>query len=185
MNSGDRIGNVTVRRCFHLFVVAIVFLFVQSAIAATIAPRPLTKPHKRAVKENPRARHHMRNLARSRRVRSRTVATLKRHHYYERFYTSSYSRDITDGDVTTGEDPVVRQAAIDALAQAETATLTGRVGTVQERDTERMALRLLLEHGDLHPEVSVQLRTRVPYERLLRSAPALRDRRRLPRVRGL
>ena len=59
----------------------------------------------------------MTHLARSRRVRSRTVVALKtRHrHYYERFYTSSYSDDITDGDVTTGEDPVVRQAAIDAL----------------------------------------------------------------------
>jgi cell division protein FtsI/penicillin-binding protein 2 len=43
------------------------------------------------------------------------VASLKRHHYYERFYASSYAKDITDGDVTTGEDPVVRQAAIDAL----------------------------------------------------------------------
>ena len=48
-------------------------------------------------------------------MRSRTVTSLKRHHYYERFYASSYSSDITDGDVTAGEDPVVRQAAIDAL----------------------------------------------------------------------
>src|SRR6185503_7505889 len=115
INLRDRIGNVTVRRFTRLFVVAIVFLFVQSAIAATINPRPLTTPHKRSVKENPHARRHMRHLARSRRVRSRTVASLKRRHYYERFYTSSYSKDITDGDVVTGEDPVVRQAAIDAL----------------------------------------------------------------------
>lgn len=57
----------------------------------------------------------MRHLARSRRVRSRTVHALKKHHYYERFYASSYSNDITDGDKTAGEDPVVRQAAIDAL----------------------------------------------------------------------
>src|SRR5262249_17885561 len=40
---------------------------------------------------------------------------LKRRHYYERFYASSYAKDITDGDVTAGEDPMVRQAAIDAL----------------------------------------------------------------------
>jgi len=118
MNSGDRDIAVTVnvRRFTRLFVVAIVVLFVQSAVAATINTRPLTSPRKRvAVKENPRARRHMRHLARSRRVRSRTVASLKRHHYYERFYTSSYSKDITDGDVVTGEDPIVRQAAIDAL----------------------------------------------------------------------
>lgn len=57
----------------------------------------------------------MHHLARSRRVRSRTVHALKRHHYYERFYASSYSDDITDGDITTGEDPIVRQAAIDAM----------------------------------------------------------------------
>ncbi|MGD0826424.1 MAG: penicillin-binding protein, partial [Terriglobales bacterium] len=38
-----------------------------------------------------------------------------RHHYYERFHTSSFATDITEGDVTAGEDPVVRQAAIDAL----------------------------------------------------------------------
>jgi penicillin-binding protein 2 len=34
---------------------------------------------------------------------------------HERFYMSSFAEDITAGDVTTGEDPVVRQAAIDAL----------------------------------------------------------------------
>ncbi len=40
----------------------------------------------------------------------------RRHRYYERFTASSFAtQDITDGDVITGEDPVVRQAAIDAL----------------------------------------------------------------------
>ncbi|MGH9604396.1 MAG: penicillin-binding transpeptidase domain-containing protein [Terracidiphilus sp.] len=40
----------------------------------------------------------------------------RRRRYYERFTTSSIaSPDIFDGDVTGGEDPVVRQAAIDAL----------------------------------------------------------------------
>jgi penicillin-binding protein 2 len=39
-----------------------------------------------------------------------------RHRYYERFTASSFaSSDIFAGDVTTGEDPVVRKAAIDAL----------------------------------------------------------------------
>ena len=42
--------------------------------------------------------------------------TSRRHHYYERFTASSFaSGDIFAGDVTAGEDPVVRQAAIDAL----------------------------------------------------------------------
>ena len=40
----------------------------------------------------------------------------RRHHYYERFTASSFTdAPIGEGDVTTGEDPIVRQAAIDAL----------------------------------------------------------------------
>lgn len=96
--------------------VASLALVAPTAIAATINTRPLTSPRKpRTVRETPHARRHMHHLARSRRVRSRTVHALKRHHYYERFYASSYSDDITDGDITAGEDPIVRQAAIDAM----------------------------------------------------------------------
>jgi penicillin-binding protein 2 len=41
---------------------------------------------------------------------------VRRHRYYERFTASSFaSGDIGSGDITAGEDPVVRQAAIDAL----------------------------------------------------------------------
>jgi penicillin-binding protein 2 len=44
----------------------------------------------------------------------RTV--IVRHRYYEHFSANSFTdSDITRGDVTVGEDPVVRQAAIDAL----------------------------------------------------------------------
>ncbi len=47
----------------------------------------------------------------------RQVAVARRHHhYYERFTASSFVRgEIGADDVTAGEDPVVRQAAIDAL----------------------------------------------------------------------
>jgi penicillin-binding protein 2 len=92
---------------FFVFIASLMLL--ETATAATIGTRPLTtnRSRSRRVTENPRARRHIRHLARSRVVR--------RHHYHERFYTSSYSSDITDGDVTAGEDPVVRQAAIDAL----------------------------------------------------------------------
>jgi cell division protein FtsI/penicillin-binding protein 2 len=39
-----------------------------------------------------------------------------RHHYYERFTASSFvNGSVGEGDITAGEDPVVRQAAIDAL----------------------------------------------------------------------
>jgi penicillin-binding protein 2 len=37
--------------------------------------------------------------------------------YVEKFYTSSYAEDITEGDITTGEDPIVRQAALEALGR--------------------------------------------------------------------
>src|SRR5260221_13884496 len=38
-----------------------------------------------------------------------------RHRWVERFTASSFADDITDGDIVEGEDPVVRQAAVDAL----------------------------------------------------------------------
>jgi hypothetical protein len=44
------------------------------------------------------------------------VSVTRRHHYYERFTASSFVKgEIGTGDITAGEDPVVRQAAIDAL----------------------------------------------------------------------
>jgi beta-lactamase class D len=49
-------------------------------------------------------------------VARRASLTSRRHRFYERFTASSFATgDIFGGDVTAGEDPVVRQAAIDAL----------------------------------------------------------------------
>ncbi|MGB8028443.1 MAG: penicillin-binding transpeptidase domain-containing protein [Terracidiphilus sp.] len=46
----------------------------------------------------------------------RSASYHRRHHYYERFTASSFVQGaVGAGDITTGEDPVVRQAAIDAL----------------------------------------------------------------------
>src|ERR1035438_1677323 len=46
----------------------------------------------------------------------RAALTTSRHRWHERFTASSFaSGDTGAGDVTAGEDPVVRQAAIDAL----------------------------------------------------------------------
>jgi len=46
----------------------------------------------------------------------RVALTLRHHRSYERFTASSFANgDIFAGDVTIGEDPLVRQAAIDAL----------------------------------------------------------------------
>jgi penicillin-binding protein 2 len=127
---------VKVRACiFRLtFLFALTVLLQASGIAASVNPSPLTPHHKaRPVTENQHAKKRMRSLARSRTSHAQSAGIhaaapqvtgtrytstrlpAKRHHYYERFYTSSFATDIADGDMTAGEDPVVRQAAIDAL----------------------------------------------------------------------
>jgi penicillin-binding protein 2 len=71
----------------------------------------------------PAGRASARAAAAGRRSGRATTATIqraslvgRRHRFLERFTASSFATsDIFAGDVTTGEDPVVRQAAIDAL----------------------------------------------------------------------
>ncbi len=98
-------------------------LLEASGFAASVNPSTVA-PHKKthSVTESQRAKKRMRTLAHSRVPRSQYSAThsalyasARRHRYYERFHTSSFAFDITEGDMTAGEDPVVRQAAIDAL----------------------------------------------------------------------
>jgi penicillin-binding protein 2 len=98
------------------FFLGFAMLLDASGIAASVNPSAVT-PRKKthAVTENQHAKKRMRTLARSRTPRSHYTASTRRHHYYERFHTSSFASDITEGDITAGEDPVVRQAAIDAL----------------------------------------------------------------------
>jgi len=89
-------------------------LLEASGFAASVSTRALTTRKSPAVRENQHAKRRMRSLARSRTPGSPYVRT-RRHRYYERFRTSSFAPDVTDGDVTDGEDPIVRQAAVDAL----------------------------------------------------------------------
>lgn len=103
------------------FFMGLAMLLEASGIAASVNPSTLT-PRRKAhgVTESQHAKRRMRTLARSRvpgshYAASRYSATRRRPRYYERFHTSSFSSDITEGDVTAGEDPVVRQAAVDAL----------------------------------------------------------------------
>jgi penicillin-binding protein 2 len=102
-----------------LFLAGVMFALTALGDAANVNARALTgKSKSQKVSESQRARRRMSHLARSRSVTTasrRTVVHHRRHRYYERFYTSSFAEDITEGDVVTGEDPVVRQAAIDAL----------------------------------------------------------------------
>jgi cell division protein FtsI/penicillin-binding protein 2 len=65
------------------------------------------------MKESPRMR---RRLTRSCSTAVAPVsASLRRSRYHERSYMRSFAKNIAARDITGGEDPVVRQAAIDAL----------------------------------------------------------------------
>src|ERR1700716_4344715 len=74
------------------------------------------KSKSQKINEGPRTRRRLHRLARSRSARvTRTSIHTRRHRYYERFSMSSFASGISEGDITAGEDPIVRQAAIDAL----------------------------------------------------------------------
>ena len=91
---------------------------VSVSWAARIATRTPSKSKSQKVSETQRTRRRLHHLARSRSsatVRRVSVTTRRRRHYYERFTMSSFAEDIANGDNTAGEDPVVRQAAVDAL----------------------------------------------------------------------
>ena len=100
--------------CLKLALVIISSLGLLSiSNAATVSTHlSSSKSKTRKLPETPAARRHMRRLAHS---RATSVHSAHAHHYYERFHTSSFATDVTEGDVITGEDSVVRQAAIDAL----------------------------------------------------------------------
>jgi penicillin-binding protein 2 len=51
----------------------------------------------------------------AKKAKVRKTSRKRRHRYYEKFYTSSFTEDNTAGDVTAGEDPIVRAAAVQAL----------------------------------------------------------------------
>src|SRR5437899_1526255 len=99
-------------------IVVFALLLQESGIAASVNTRSLTsrKSKSQKISEGQNARRRMSRLARSRAPRLHVVRRRgRRHRYYERFYMSSFAQDISEGDLTSGEDPVVRQAAVDAL----------------------------------------------------------------------
>jgi penicillin-binding protein 2 len=123
-------------RYFRLLIVLAALILAPAMWAAHVNTRTLnTKSKSTRLSESQRTRRRMRHLASSRgtvthragsataaahgatltRTSTRTSAGTRRHTYHERFYMSSFAEGITAGDVTEGEDPVVRQAAIDAL----------------------------------------------------------------------
>ncbi|MGZ4811314.1 MAG: penicillin-binding transpeptidase domain-containing protein [Terriglobales bacterium] len=101
-----------------VLVIAMMAPLTASAAAATVStPR---KTHKaKTVVENPRTRKKIVSKRRHRRVSKYEWVNghrLQRSRYREHYAMSSFtSQDLTADDITTGEDPVVRAAAIDAL----------------------------------------------------------------------
>ncbi len=87
----------------------------KTSAAAGITETPRTQ------KRIARLRHTRATRATSSRRRpqhtraTRARSTRRHRRSYERFYTSSYADDVTEGDVIAGEDPMVRAAAIEAL----------------------------------------------------------------------
>jgi penicillin-binding protein 2 len=75
---------------------------------------PVIVANKRASKSTP-AIAAGRRVGKSSRVIVAGKKVNRRVRYYERFTASSFSADPTAGDITTGEDPIVREAAINAL----------------------------------------------------------------------
>jgi penicillin-binding protein 2 len=122
-------------RLLRLVVIAAVLGLVPAVFAAHVNPRSLSpsksKTTNRKVSESQHTRRRLRHLASShsttarsttvgsasahRASFTRTSVTSSHHRYHERFFMSSFADGITGGDITDGEDPVVRQAAIDAL----------------------------------------------------------------------
>jgi len=158
-------GSVKVRACVLrlAYFLGLAILLEASGIAASVTPPTLTRHNNKthAVTENPHAKRRMRTLAKSRALRSHHAVTsatathpataasahtaTRRHHYYERFYTSSFASDIVEGDQTRGEDPIVRQAAIDALGN-----MNGTVVAIEPTSGRVLAMvnqRLALSSG--------------------------------------
>ena len=104
--------------------VTLVFAFVTTGLARSSSSYKRSSPSQ--VSESPSAQKKMKSLRASRtpvrtarlrkakKVRSRT-RTRRHRRYVEHFSTSSFADDTTAGDVATGEDPIVRAAALEAL----------------------------------------------------------------------
>src|SRR6267378_248351 len=121
-----------------------ILLLELSSIAASVNTRALTTRKSPTVSESQHAKKRMRTLAKGRAPRTR-AARIRRRRNFERFYTSSFADGTTEGDITAGEDPVVRQAAIEALGN-----LNGTVVAIEPTSGRILAMvnqKLALSSG--------------------------------------
>jgi cell division protein FtsI/penicillin-binding protein 2 len=99
-----------------VFLISLLWLCAVSPAANVNTHLSASKAKTQKISESPAARRHMRRLARSRAATASSSSAHRHRYYYGGYYhTSSYAPDVTEGDVTAGEDGIVRQAAIDAL----------------------------------------------------------------------
>jgi penicillin-binding protein 2 len=120
-------------------------LFAQPMWAAHVNTHALNtkKAKSQKISESQSTRRRIRRLARTR-VRRTSVHT-RRSRYHERFFTSSFANDMFEADMTAGEDPIVRQSAIDALGN-----MNGTVVAIQPTSGRILAMvnqRLALSSG--------------------------------------
>jgi penicillin-binding protein 2 len=114
------------------------------SFAASVNTRALTTRKTPSVSESQHAKKRMRTLAKKRAPGTR-AARIRRRRNFERFYTSSFADGTSEGDITAGEDPVVRQAAIDALGN-----LNGTVVAIEPTSGRILAMvnqKLALSSG--------------------------------------
>ena len=136
---------------FGTRVIAVVVLATMLAMPAFA--RTSTKYKSRTsttkISESSRTQKKIAKMRASRKVakigattKKKKVATRRKTRYYERFYTSSYADDTTEGDITAGEDPVVRAAAIEALGNMNgtVVALDPDTGRILAMVNQKMAL---------------------------------------------
>ncbi len=104
-----------------LLVVILAGTLLAPAEAATVSNR-YSKSKSQSISESSRTKkkisqsRHSRPVAKSAtRTKKKRTRYAKKRRYYERFTGNSFADNQTQNDIIGGEDPVVRQAAIDAL----------------------------------------------------------------------
>ncbi len=103
-------------------ILSAIFLLSADCPAATISGKTHSKSSQKVSESSSaqthinRMRHSSASVARRNRSTNKVVSSRhRRHRYYERFSASSFAEDQVAGDITAGEDPVVRAAAVEAL----------------------------------------------------------------------
>jgi cell division protein FtsI/penicillin-binding protein 2 len=101
-------------KAVRVITLALMALILASASFGATVSRHYGRSKQR-VAESASAQRRKRQLAHHRRVTTPTARAHRRGRYVERFHASSFSNAQTVGDITAGEDPVVRDAAVEAL----------------------------------------------------------------------